>query len=121
MFNPPYITQDQFTTKPYAIGTIASSITEYQLYMFGLLLKDLESSNTDSQAFQYLVGIYLRVLNRAEKQDGLIQKESKQVKHLRDIIDNTLDDLEVIYKDTGLDSVGNLIDHMKNAKNEGVQ
>ena len=115
-FNPPYIKPEQFETKPYNIGTIGSLITQYELYSFGLYLKDLEKTNLNSEAMRYLLGVYTRILNRAENRNGELSNVTKEITRLNKVIDNTLHDLEAIYKETGLDSVGVLIKNVKDAR-----
>lgn len=103
-------------------STIEISIFELS-YIKNFLNALVSLPLNDEANLEYLkvCKMYDGIVHRLNKRNGIHSNTEKEKAHLRDIIDNTLDDLEVIYKDTGLDSVGNLINHIKNAKNEGVQ
>ena len=96
------------------IGVLACEITVNQMLNLGVFLKSLESVDlNESLKHQYKTacGIYESLRNRLNRNNGQLANSTKLIRALtRDnekltkIIDNTLDDLEAIYKDTGLDS-----------------
>ena len=96
-------------------GQISSDITVYELHTFGILFKLLELENlTELASYQtkLTVGCYERIKSRMKTQQPARQL-IKRINTLTKIIDNTLDDLETIYKETGLDSVGVLIENVR--------
>ena len=107
-------------TKPVAINnTQCSEISVFELGYIRDLLEHLKSVNlSDDLNLVHLKAckIYDGVIHRLNKRNGIHTETEKEIKRLNNIIDNTLDDLHVIYAETGLDSVGVLIKNVRAAR-----
>lgn len=100
------------------IGEIASDVTLYELHNIAVLLKMLESEvlpDITTYQIKLVTGCYEAIRLRNERY-APARELVKRINTLNKIIDNTLDDLEAIYKETGLDSVGVLIENVRAAR-----
>lgn len=105
------------------IGVLACEITVNQMMNLGVFLKSLECVDLNEDVeylYKTACGIYESLRNRLDRNNGQLVNSTKLIRALtRDneklnkVIDNILDDLEAIYKETGLDSVGVLIDNVR--------
>ena len=108
------------------IGVLACEITVNQLMNLGVFLKSLECVDLNEDVkhqYKTACGIYESLRNRLDRNNGQLVNSTKLIRaltsdnqKLETIIDNTLDDLEAIYKETGLDSVGVLIENVRGAR-----
>lgn len=108
------------------IGVVACEITVNQLMNLGVFLKSLECVDLNEDVkhqYKSVCGTYESLRARMQKNNGQLVNSTRIIRALtRDneklgkIIDDTLDDLHVIYEETGLDSVGVLIKNVRDAR-----
>lgn len=105
---------DNINIKPYIIGTVATELTVHELKTLGTFLVALEDAplfEDQDHLYQLMKLTYRRLYERWESGGSVKYLEKK---HYR-ILKNTLDDLNTIFKGTGLDSIQDLIKNIKAA------
>ena len=96
-----------------------TEISIFELSYIRDLLKQLDESDISDElnlANLKVCKIYNGLLNRLNKRNGIHTETEREINRLNKIIDDTLDDLEAIYKETGLDSVGVLIGNVRGSR-----
>ena len=110
-----WVTPDELLKPEIKKGVTVVHITEHELKTLGVLLKSLEDAmlHSDQDHLYTLVcSQYRNMYNRYHERGGLLVKE----KRAEDRLNKVIDDLEVIYKETGLDSVGVLIGNVRGSR-----